>query len=208
LLSPIILPNAPALRKAPRSPVAKRLNLSGPSRQPKRCDEEPPSGVRDNSCLIANKRVQKGADIKYLRGKLVSITPHEEEALGAQGLDFSIVASDLTGLSRLMGLPRLANHDCESNVRLVTVPRSKEVRVVAKTDIFPGEEITVDYGDDYFEPGNEKCLCQTCETRRPKLLEHARNVDYEPYHGDCRTPLRRWTAARTMACWPAYLSLN
>lgn len=87
------------------------------------------------------------------------ITPDEEDALALHGLDFSIVASDLTGLSTLLGLAHLPNHDYQSNARLVTVPRSREVQVVAKTDILPDEEIAVDYGNNYFGPGNEKCLC-------------------------------------------------
>jgi hypothetical protein len=57
--------------------------------------------------------------------------------------------------------------------------QSREVQVVAKTDILPGEEITVDYGNNYFGPGNEKCLCRTCETRRQDWMEHAKNVSYE-----------------------------
>jgi histone-lysine N-methyltransferase SUV420H len=135
------------------------------------------TGFMENTCLIASRKVAKGIEVKYLRGKLVSITPDEEEALAAQHLNFSTFASDLTGLSTLLGPARLLNHDCESNARLVTVPRSKEVLVVTKRDIFPGEEITVDYGDDYFDPGD--CLCQTCETRRQKPVEHARSVGNE-----------------------------
>jgi histone-lysine N-methyltransferase SUV420H len=137
------------------------------------------TGAMHDTSLRARKHIAKGSGIKYLNGTLVRITPDEEDALALHGLDFSIVASDLTGLSTLLGPARLPNHDCQSNARLVTVPRSKEVQVVAKTGILPGEEITVDYGNNYFGPGNEKCLCQTCETRRQDWMEPAKNVSYE-----------------------------
>jgi histone-lysine N-methyltransferase SUV420H len=73
--------------------------------------------VMDNACFITRKKIAKGTEIKYLRGKLVSIPPDKEEALGALGLNFSILASDLTGVSNVLGPARLLNHDCESNAR-------------------------------------------------------------------------------------------
>jgi [histone H4]-N-methyl-L-lysine20 N-methyltransferase len=132
------------------------------------------TGVTEDTRILARKDIKKGTTIKYLSGRLVPITPEEEDALAAEGLDFSILVSDRTGLSTLLGPARLLNHDCVSNARLVTVPRSKEVQVVTKRDIFPGEEITVDYGDQYFDSGNRECLCQTCETRRG--VEHAESA--------------------------------
>jgi histone-lysine N-methyltransferase SUV420H len=137
------------------------------------------TGAMNDTCLRARKHIANGSGIKYLNGTLVCITPDEEDALALHGFHFSIFASDLTGLSTLLGPARLLNHDCQSNARLVTVPRSREVQVVAKTDILPGEEITVDYGNNYLAPGNEKCLCQTCETPRQDWMEHAKNVSYK-----------------------------
>ena len=127
------------------------------------------TGAMHDTCLRARKHIAKGSTIKYLNGTLVCITPDEEDALALDGLDFSIAASDLTGLSTLLGPARFLNHDCQSNACLVTVVRSREVQVIAKANILPGEEITVDYGNDYFGPGNEECLCQTCETGRQEL---------------------------------------
>jgi histone-lysine N-methyltransferase SUV420H len=137
------------------------------------------TGAMHDTCLRARKHIAKGSGIKYLNGTLVCVTPDEEDTLALHGLNFSIVASNFTGLSTPLGPARLPNHDCQSNARLVTVPRSREVQVVAKTDILPGEEITVDYGNNYFGPSNEKCLCQTCETRRQDWIEHAKYVGYE-----------------------------
>jgi histone-lysine N-methyltransferase SUV420H len=137
------------------------------------------TGVMEDTRLIARKEVMRGAQIKYLNGKLVSITADEEESLATQGLDFSIFASDLTGLSILLGPARFPNHDCKSNARFVTAPRSREVHVVAKRNILPGEEITIDYGDEYFGPDNTDCLCHTCETRRQEREEYSRSGGYE-----------------------------
>jgi hypothetical protein len=73
--------------------------------------------------LRARKHIAKGSGIKYLNGTLVCITLDGEDALTLHGLDFIIVTSDSTGLSNLLGLVRLPNHDCQSNACLVTVPK-------------------------------------------------------------------------------------
>jgi histone-lysine N-methyltransferase SUV420H len=113
-------------------------------------------------------------------------------------------------VSNLLGPARYPSHDCESNARLVTVPRSTEVRVAAKRDIFPPEEITVDYGDAYFGPGNGQCLCQTCETRRQEQVEHARDVGYPNITRNLRHRMsfRCRNPTRAMTCYELYCNLQ
>ena len=42
---------------------------------------------------------------------------------------------------------------------------------MAKSDILPGEETIVDYGEEYFGPGNIDCLCYTCEVMSARTGE-------------------------------------
>ncbi len=52
-------------------------------------------------------------------------------------------------------------HDCEPNVEFYRIGHQMTFRVIRPIAI--NEEITTFYGDSYFEDGNAKCLCATCE---------------------------------------------
>ena len=115
------------------------------------------------AAVCARKPIKKGQEIKYLSGTLVAMTPDEEKDLDLSRRDFSIVMSSRHKTPSLfMGPARFANHDCNSNGRLMT-RGSEGMQVVANRDISIGEEITVSYGEDYFGIDNCECLCQTCE---------------------------------------------
>jgi len=55
----------------------------------------------------------------------------------------------IDGSSR-RNLGRYANHSCRPNAEAVL--RKGKIVLVAVRDIAPGDEITYDYGEDYFEP--------------------------------------------------------
>lgn len=115
------------------------------------------------ACIIARKHVRKGESIKYLSGIQVELSEDEEKELNG-GTDFSIVISSRRKRPSLfLGPARFANHDCQSNANLNTTgPHG--IHIVARKDIQVGEEITVNYGEDYFGEDNRECLCHTCET--------------------------------------------
>ena len=60
---------------------------------------------------------------------------------------------------------RYINHSCEPNAEAEV--HDGRILIVATRDIFRGEEITIDYGDEYFDefirPLGCKCVC--CVTR-------------------------------------------
>lgn len=115
------------------------------------------------ACIIARRHIRKGESIKYLSGIQVELSEDEEKELNG-GTDFSIVISSRRKRPSLfLGPARFANHDCQSNANLNTTgPHG--IHIVARKEIQAGEEITVNYGEDYFGEDNSECLCNTCES--------------------------------------------
>ncbi|KAK1004427.1 histone lysine methyltransferase Set9 [Friedmanniomyces endolithicus] len=114
------------------------------------------------AAIYARKPIRKGEAVKYLSGIQVAMTEAEERLLSSR-TDFSIVLSSRRKRPSLfLGPARFANHDCDSNARLNT-SGPHGIHIVARRDIGVGEEITVEYGEDYFGEGNGECLCGSCE---------------------------------------------
>lgn len=119
--------------------------------------------VTHEASTTARRPIKQGDTIKYLCGNLVAMTPEEEKDLDLTRRDFSIVMSSRKKTPSLfLGPARFANHDCKANARLVT-RGSDGMQVYAVRNIRVGEEITVNYGENYFGEGNCECLCGTCE---------------------------------------------
>ncbi|KAK4696076.1 [histone H4]-N-methyl-L-lysine20 N-methyltransferase, partial [Lecanoromycetidae sp. Uapishka_2] len=120
--------------------------------------------VTYEAAITARQPIKKAETIKYLCGNLVAMTPDEEKDLDLTRRDFSIVMSSRKKTPSLfLGPARFANHDCNANARLVT-RGSEGMQVIAVRDIDLGEEITVNYGENYFGDDNCECLCETCES--------------------------------------------
>ena len=120
--------------------------------------------VTQEASTTARRPIKQGESIKYLCGNLVAMTPEEEKDLDLTRRDFSIVMSSRKKTPSLfLGPARFSNHDCNANARLVT-RGSDGMQVYAVRNIRVGEEITVNYGENYFGDGNCECLCGTCES--------------------------------------------
>ncbi|CAD6570560.1 MAG: Histone-lysine N-methyltransferase set9 [Alectoria sarmentosa] len=110
--------------------------------------------VTHEASTTARRPIKQGDAIKYLCGNLVAMTPEEEKDLDLTRRDFSIVMSSRKKTPSLfLGPARFANHDCNANARLVT-RGSDGMQVYAVRNIRVGEEITVNYGENYFGDGN------------------------------------------------------
>ncbi len=76
----------------------------------------------------------------------------------------------IDGSSR-RNLGRYANHSCRPNAEAVL--RKGKVVIVALRDIAPGEEITYDYGKEYFAlfigPNGCRCAACACKRRRRRM---------------------------------------
>lgn len=111
----------------------------------------------------ARKYIKSGEKIKYLAGNLVSIPLDEEEDEQFISNAFSITYSSRKKTKSLfLGPARFSNHDCDANAKLESRGAEGMV-VIALRDIAEGDEITVNYGDNYFGEDNCECLCASCE---------------------------------------------
>ncbi|KAJ7668566.1 hypothetical protein DFH06DRAFT_1378337 [Mycena polygramma] len=87
--------------------------------------------------------------------------------------------SAFDGSSRvLFGPIRFVNHSCDANTVFEQFEsRTRAVMIRTLRDIACGEEVTVNYGPDYWEEG-QQCLCGTCEPRVKKCkLGPSRIID-------------------------------
>jgi len=124
--------------------------------------------------LFAAKPIAKRAYIVTYRGKRIP-TPeaHRREREGKAKYMFELNARwTIDGASR-RNLGRYINHACRPNCEAVL--RKGQLIFVALRDIAPGEEITLDYGKEYFDLfiAPLGCRCATCAKRAAKLYGKA-----------------------------------
>ena len=121
---------------------------------------------RDEACIVATHRIEPGEAIQNLCGRRLPLSDAELEALVKAQKDFSVLGETLfCPQSLLAGPVRLLNHSCHPNAELRAMGERFDVTVAARGRIDEGEEITIDYGSEYFGSGNEDCLCGPCRQR-------------------------------------------
>jgi hypothetical protein len=111
--------------------------------------------------VTAREPIKTGAAIKYLCGTRVRLTSEKDANLKEH---FSIIQERGKATSIFLGPARFVNHECKPNAILQRLGYTgMEVR--ATQDIQAGEEITVSYGDHYFDndDGTCECRCKICE---------------------------------------------
>lgn len=112
--------------------------------------------------LFATDQVKKGAFIVAYTGRRIS--NDEAERLEARGACYMFELNSrwtIDGSSR-RNLARYVNHACKPNAEALT--RKGGIVYVARRRIRPDEEITVDYGKEYFKCFLEDkgCRCAHC----------------------------------------------
>ena len=117
--------------------------------------------------LFAARPIAKKAYIATYRGKRIpTVEAHRREQRGGAKYMFEIDRRwSIDGSSR-RNLGRYINHACQPNAEALL--RGGRIVFVALRAIAPGEEITLDYGEDYFELfiRPDGCRCATCANRR------------------------------------------
>ena len=113
--------------------------------------------------LFANRLFKKGEFVVRYKGRRV--TDAESERREARGARYMFEINSfwaIDGSSR-SNIARYVNHSCRPNVEAVE-RRKHRIVYVARRKIKPGEEITVDYGKDYFNAFIKKkgCRCAKC----------------------------------------------
>ena len=117
--------------------------------------------------LFATEVIPKGVRIFEYTGKI--ITNAEADAMPGRPR----YLYDLSKTHTLDGSPRsnvgrYANHSCKPTG--VIYIYGGRIFVKSLREIQPGEEITYDYGKEYFDAfiGKDRCLCVKCTARRAK----------------------------------------
>ncbi len=68
----------------------------------------------------------------------------------------------IDGHSRI-NIARYINHSCEPNAKGYTT--GKRIWIWSLRNIKAGEEITIDYGEQYIETHIKRCKCESCAPR-------------------------------------------
>ena len=124
--------------------------------------------------LFATETIEKGAFIVEYKGR--RITNAQAKRLEARGSRYMYEINSrftVDGSSR-SNMGRYANHSCRPNAESDVVKGKVILR--ARKKIKPGEEITYDYGREYFDiflkPNG--CKCANCVERRRKARRAAK----------------------------------
>ncbi len=117
--------------------------------------------------LFATEEIEKGTRIVEYFGPLLDCSKPKHDAIENKYL-FELNGRWTIDGSVRRNIARYANHACRPNAESDVHPRLKKVYIRAIKKIRPGDEITYDYGTDYFKEYLKPigCLCVACETKR------------------------------------------
>jgi SET domain-containing protein len=117
--------------------------------------------------LFATRQFKKRQYIVTYRGR--RIRNAEADRLEARGSRYMFEINSRWTIdgSRRWNIARYVNHSCRPNAEPIE-RRGPIIVYVARRKIKPDEEITVDYGKDYFSAfiGKSRCQCPKCRERR------------------------------------------
>ncbi len=117
--------------------------------------------------LFATEAIRKGRTIVEYRGRRITTAEALEiERKGNNRYLFELNKDWTIDGSSRRNLGRYINHACKPNAEAI-MRRTGKLEFAASRWIEPGEEITLDYGKDYFETiiAEVGCKCMTCATR-------------------------------------------
>ncbi|KAG0220236.1 Histone-lysine N-methyltransferase set9 [Mortierella sp. NVP41] len=117
---------------------------------------------KSEACVIANRAFEIGDELRYCAGTIANLTEQEEKDLENRTSDFSVIKTSRRGTCLFLGPARFVNHDCDPNCSFMSAGSSAIYFKVQKL-INVNDEITTNYGDNYFGVDNQECLCATCD---------------------------------------------
>ena len=115
--------------------------------------------------LFATRLIKRAAHIASYRGPRVSTEDaYQREHRGSKYL-FELNSRWMIDGSPRYNLARYINHSCRPNAEPVV--RKGRIAIVALRSIPPGEEITYDYGREYFDffIKERGCRCAKCRAK-------------------------------------------
>jgi len=125
--------------------------------------------------LFATKPIKKGTKIVRYFGPLLDSRKKKDDAIENKYL-FELNGRWTIDGSVRENIARYINHACKPNAESDVKPRKRKVFIRAIKNIEPGEEISYDYGTDYFKAYLKPigCKCEACERKRRKKRAEAR----------------------------------
>jgi len=125
--------------------------------------------------LFATRPIKKGTKIIRYFGPILDSRKKEEDAIENKYL-FELNNRWTIDGSVRKNIARYINHACKPNAESDVKPRKRKVFIRAIKNIEPGEEISYDYGTDYFKAYLKPigCKCESCEKKRKKKRAEAR----------------------------------
>jgi len=125
--------------------------------------------------LFATKPIKKGTKIVRYFGPLLDSRKKKDDAIENKYL-FELNNRWTIDGSVRENIARYINHACKPNAESDVRPRKRKVFIRAIKNIEPGEEISYDYGTDYFKAYLKPigCKCAACEKKRRKKRAEAR----------------------------------
>ncbi|MEZ5937529.1 MAG: SET domain-containing protein [Hyphomonadaceae bacterium] len=117
--------------------------------------------------LFATEAIPKGVRIFEYTGKVVS-NEESSRMTGTPRYLCHLNKNQMLDGSPRSNIGRYANHSCAPNSEMYVYRGHVYVRSIRVIKV--GEEITYDYGKEYFDAliGKEKCLCTACVKRRAR----------------------------------------
>jgi hypothetical protein len=125
--------------------------------------------------LFATRPIKKGTKIIRYFGPLLDCRKKKDDAIENKYL-FELSNRWTIDGSVRDNIARYINHGCKPNAESDVKPRKRKVFIRAIKNIEPGEEISYDYGTDYFKAYLKPigCKCDACEKKRRKKRAEAR----------------------------------
>src|SRR6201994_4373891 len=125
--------------------------------------------------LFATKPIKKGEKIIRYFGPILDSKKKDEDAIENKYL-FELNNRWTIDGSVRENVARYINHSCKPNAESDVKPRKRKVFIRAIKNIEPGEEISYDYGTDYFKAYLKPigCKCAAWEKKRKKNGAEAR----------------------------------
>src|SRR5215831_20074229 len=125
--------------------------------------------------LFATKPIKKGTRIIRYFGPLMDSKKKKDDEIENKYL-FELTNRWTIDGSVRKNVARYINHACRPNAESDVRPRKRRVYIRAIKNIEPGEEISYDYGTDYFKAYLKPigCKCDACEKKRKKKRAEAR----------------------------------
>lgn len=141
--------------------------------------------------LFAIRPIKRAGYIATYRGPILSAQEaHKREQKGAKYM-FELTKRLTIDGSPRWNVARYMNHSCWPNAKPVIDTKNKKITFVALRDISPGEEITYNYGREYYEYflAIGGCQCAGCRIRAA-----ARRAKKTAAHAAARRPAATETA--------------